>query len=218
MKLNRQTLGALMGLLVLVGACEDDGTGPVNLHVVPDTLYAIGDLAELEVQVGGGASSAPRWTSLDPEILSVSTHGVARALAAGTARVRVEVEGATAQNLITVLPNTDLRVTGGTLTMEPDGSERLTLHLRNDAGRGWFRLQMYRDGTGGGLPVLVSFDVQERAVEHGLDASHQVWFQPPAPGVPSVDFVLVHSRGAHELSARQTACFRLEGAGECPGA
>jgi Bacterial Ig-like domain (group 2) len=119
-------IGALLSILVAIGAsnaCNRTSTAPTgpsstsattvaqvnSVSIAPEsTVLEIGETQQFTVKVDLGpgippSSAAPLWVSSHPGVLSMTSSGVATALAAGDTTVQVTFLGRTASRRIQIV-------------------------------------------------------------------------------------------------------------------
>ncbi|HSJ33033.1 MAG TPA: putative Ig domain-containing protein [Longimicrobiales bacterium] len=200
-----------IALAVLLAAC-DDVTEPhePQLKVENVVLEARGDTASLTALADGGSVVA-NWESLDPAIVEVTAGGLARAVAPGTARVRASFAGAADTGTVTVLPAVDIRVSGLSVVTDPTGEQGMRMRIRNDGGRGFFRLEFWRHDPDGSKRRILWY-VNETEAEPELDVEHSNFL-----GGELAEWVVAYSREPLAEEPVRTSCARLDGATEpCP--
>ena len=200
-----------IALAVLLAAC-DDVTEPHDPHLEVGTvvLEARGDTASLTALSEGVAVMA-EWESLDPAIVEVTPGGLARAVAAGTARVRASFAGAADTGTVTVLPAVDIRVSDLSVVTDPTGEQGMRMRVRNDGGRGFFRLEFWRHDPDGSKRRILWY-VNETEAEPGLDVEHRNFL-----GGELAEWVVAYSREPSSEEPVRTSCARLDGETEpCP--
>lgn len=94
-------IGVVLILAGLISACGEDVTGPeavARVEVTPssETLTALNQTQEFAATAFNSSGSRVgeisfRWSSSDPDVVSVDSHGVATSLAKGTAKIRATV-------------------------------------------------------------------------------------------------------------------------------
>lgn len=201
-------IAAALAVAVLATAC--DSPTEVTLGVVPITLEAVGDMAQLEANVRG-SGQLPRWESLDPSVVTVTEAGMVTAVGAGTATVRASIGSRTAEGRVTVLP--PVRVTLSDFHLvEQEGRIGMVMRIRNEGGRGAYRLQFWRERSGPGEDhELVLTHSMDSEAPVGLDITHSSFLlAEPA------DWVMAYSREPHSLVHYPTSCVRLDGGTPCP--
>ena len=213
--MNTRRLILAAPLIAILGACDastPSGPGPVRLTARPDTLEAVGDIAQLVATVTG-SDRLPEWESLASGIVTVTRAGMVTAKAPGIATVRARVDGVTAETTITVLPSADVRIVSAELTTDPSGASSLRLHIANEGGRGYYRVAMFRSGAVEGEPPRpVLQDITDREAPVGMDLLGATVH----PAVVDVEWVVVYSRDPASTELRTTACVRLDGGSPCP--
>jgi hypothetical protein len=196
-------------LLLLAAAC-DSPTEPKLLGVPALTLEAIGDAAQLVATVNG-TQPLPEWESLHPLIATVTRAGMVTAVAPGTATVVARIGSETAQGTVTVLPPVSVEINAASKqNAEQPGMESVMLRMANPAGRGFYRMRVYRELPGGELQIVSQglTDLEIAAQQAEFTSS----FDVSAPA----HFVVVYSREPNSMEYRRTACTRLDGAPGCP--
>ena len=149
--------------------------------------------------------------TLDPAIVEVTAGGLARAVAPGTARVRASFAGAADTGTVTVLPAVDIRVSGLSVVTDPAGEQGMRMRIRNDGGRGFFRLEFWRHDPDGSKRRILWY-VNESEAEPGLDVEHRNFL-----GGELAEWVVAYSREPLSEEPVRTSCARLDGATEpCP--
>jgi hypothetical protein len=205
---SRLPVGALPLVLLAtgLGGCSDDQLPPA-LYVPNYTIEAVGDAIQLEATLGGTHHLA-EWESLSPQVASVTRAGMAVGMAPGEAAVRARVGSATREAKVTVLPAVNVGITSASRFTE-GAQERARVQLKNTGGRGYYRLQLWRDASEpAGLPSVVSNPLNEHAAPVGMDISSTHDLFLPA------DFAVVYSREPVSLGYVRTACVRFDG-GAC---
>ena len=200
-----------IALAVLLAAC-DDVTQPnePQLEVENVMLEARGDTASLTALVDGGSVVA-EWESLDPGIVEVTAGGLARAVAAGTARVRASFAGVADTGTVTVLPAVDIRVSDLSVVTDPTGEQGVRMRVRNEGGRGFYRLEFWRHDPDGSKRRILWY-VNETEAEPGLDVEHRNFL-----GGELAEWVVAYSREPLSEEPVRTSCARLDGDTEpCP--
>jgi hypothetical protein len=210
---HRITGAAALLLALAAGAC-DSATEPQPLGIlVPSlTLEAVGDAAQLEATVAG-SDLLPIWESLDPAVATVTRAGMVTAVSAGTARVRARIGSSAAEGTVTVLPPVSVAITAATRTQEPSGNIMVSLNLKNEGGRGYYRLEYLRLGTGpdGGPESVLRYLTDDQAT-----VGMQIFHNTNLPGAASADVVVAYSREPKSLQYVRTGCIRIDGAAGCP--
>lgn len=200
---------ALTALTLLLLTSCDSATEPSLLSVQGVTLEAVGDVKQLEANVRG-TDRLPTWESLDPAIATVTRAGMVTAVSAGTAKVVARIGGETVQGNVVVLPPVNVEITR-TETEALAQGERVTVHIRNHAGRGFYRMRFYRHSGTPGDAEIVMQDLTDTAI-----AANQPEIFTGLELPTQADWVVIYSREPQSLSYRTTACVRLDGVEGCP--
>ena len=198
-------------LLAVQGAC-DDGTGPYvpDLRVPDAELGARGDTVTLTA-LSDGVLAVAEWESLDPAVVTVTRGGLATAVSTGTARVRAIFGGAVDTGTVTVLPPVDIRVSELAAVTDAGGQQGLQMRIRNEGGRGYYRLEFWKHDAAGGKRRILSYGDDSEAAP-GLDIVHRNFL-----GGELADWVLAYSREPLSEEPARTSCARLDGLAEpCP--
>lgn len=197
-------------LVVAAGLACDSPTEP-TLGVIDLTLEAVGDAAQLTANVMG-SSQLPRWESLDDDVVTVTEAGMAVAVAPGTATVRARIGSRTAEGTVTVLPPVDVELSQLAWGTDPGGMTGMTMRLRNLGGRGFFRMEYWKQRAtpdGEHQRILYYFNDVEAPV--GMDVTHGNYIiDEPA------DWVVVQVREPRSVDYVVTSCVRLDGGQPCP--
>lgn len=196
-------------LLVAALAVSCDSPTELQVFVTSVTLEARGDVAQLEARVEG-SGPAPRWESLDPEIVTVTEAGLATAVAPGTATVQVHVGSHVADGRVTVLPPVDVRLSELAVVTDPSGAEGMAMRIRNHGGRGFFRLEFWdRDDRGQMRRVL--FYATDSEADAWMNIRHESFLlDEPA------DWVAAYSREPVATEHVRTSCVALNAERPCP--
>ena len=208
--MSRRTIRWTPALALLALAACDSPTEPLPLFIPAVTLEAVGDAAQLVA--GNAGESLPRWESLDPAIVTVTPAGMAVAIAEGTATVRARLGSRTSEGTVTVLPPVSVVLADLAPVTAPDGATGLGMRIRNEGGRGYFRLEYWREKTGDETEhqrVLHYLTDSEAPV--GMDVGHQS-FLPTG----TADWVVAYSREPMATHYVMTGCVRLDGGAPCP--
>lgn len=202
-------IAAALALSALGAAC-DSPTEP-TLHVVDATLEAVGDATQLEARVTD-SGDLPRWESLNEEIVTVTEAGMAVGVAPGTATVRARIGSRTAEGTVTVLPPVDVRLSDLTVVTDEAGHEGMRMRLANAGGRGYYRLEYWRErATPEGEHQRVLYYGTDADAAVGMNIVHESHLlAEPA------DWVIVYSRQPHEVVYAMTGCARIDGGAPCP--
>lgn len=208
---HRRTLRWMpaLALLALAAACESP-TEPLSLFVPAVTLEAVGDAAQLVA--GNAEESLPHWESLDPAVVTVTPAGMAVAVAEGTATVRAKLGSRTAEGTVTVLPPVTVVLTDLAVVTAPDGATGMGMRVRNEGGRGYFRLEYWRQKTGDEtVHKRILHYLTDSEAPVGLDIGHQSFL-----GAETADWVVAYSREPMSTHYVMTGCVRLDGGTPCP--
>jgi hypothetical protein len=210
---GRAGVAAIAIAVSVIGAAAcDDATGPdTPLVVTAATIEAVGDTV---VMTAVGNPAGVVWSSLDPDIVTITSSGIATGKAAGTGRVQAKAGSRVATAAITVLPAAEVQIWHAALTVDGAEQEKMTLRLRNMGGRGYYRLEVYRWGSNG-EPVPVLIDVTDLPTTVGMDVQFTAWLTVPAGAVHAGDWVVVRSREGSLGTLRPTSCVLLHGEGQC---
>src|SRR5262245_29119535 len=102
------------GTTILLAACSSDGSGPGSVRSVdvssPITTVQVGEIAQFNATARDGSGSVVSgarvtWTSLAPNVASVTSTGLVSGLSAGQATIRATVSGVSGTLPFTVNPN-----------------------------------------------------------------------------------------------------------------
>jgi hypothetical protein len=210
MALGRGVLGvAVLALAVVAAAC--DSITELPLHVPAVTLEAVGDAAQL---VASGADGAlPFWESLDTAVVTVTPAGMAVAVASGSAQVRARLGSRTAEGTVTVLPPVAVTISSFRVLTNSNGEYNgMAMQLKNEGGRGYYRLQFWKERAEGETEhrMILNFTTDSEApVGMDVQAGYHLTAEP-------ADWVTAFSREPNSLSYTRTACVRLDGGTPCP--
>lgn len=125
-------------------ACGSDGATTVlessaravTIAVVPsiDTLSALQDTVTFSIEVTGADASSVQWTSSDPRIATIDSHGLATAVSNGTTTIRASIAGVSATAPLTVeqqpvtlglsLPSSATAEVGESIAIQWHGEDR----------------------------------------------------------------------------------------------
>ena len=203
-----------LSLVLMIGSACDSSTepDPIRLAVADDTLEAVGDVKQMESTVTG-TDELPEWVSLHPEIATITRAGTITAVAPGTATVRASVGGRTAEAEVTVLPLVDVQLESVTSTIDQSGTPEIILELRNAGGRGFYRVDMWKERASAGQDhQIVLRDFNDRPAPVEMDIS----FSTVHPAMDEVDWVVIYSRTPNSVDYRVTGCIRVDGGTPCP--
>jgi hypothetical protein len=210
MSLGGGALGVVvLGLAVLAAGC--DSVTEVPLHVPAVSLEAVGDAAQL---VASGTDGAlPFWESLDTTIVAVTPAGMAVAVAPGSATVRARLGSRTAQGVVTVLPPVAVTISNFRVATTPGGEYNgMAMQLRNEGGRGYYRLQFFKERAEGETEhrMILNFTTDSEAPV-GMDIQATVNLTPEV-----ADWVVAYSREPRSVGYTRTGCMRMDGGAPCP--
>lgn len=196
-------------LAAAVIACDSTTEPEPNIRIVGLTLEAVGDVAQMEVRMDGEAATA-RWESLDPEIVTVTTGGLARAVSHGIATVKAEIDGRSAEGEVTVLPPVNVQVSELAVVTDAGGSQGTEMRLQNHGGRGYFRLEFWKLRPDGSHERIM-YHTNDAEAPVGLNITYSHFSSGETP-----DWVMAFSREPLALEGTRTSCVRMDGADGCP--
>jgi hypothetical protein len=198
-------------LAALLTSCEGATEPRVpDLRVTDVTLEARGDTVSL-VALADGVVAAAEWESLDPSVVTVTHGGLAAAVASGTARVRASFGGAVGIGTVTVLPPVAISVSELAVVTDPGGEQGMRMRIRNQGGRGYYRLEFWKLDRGGSKRRILSY-AQDAEAAPGLDIVYTNYLAGEL-----ADWVLAFSREPLADAPVRTSCARLDGLAEpCP--
>lgn len=196
---------------VLMAGCETATDPPVpDLRVEDLVLEARGDTASL-VAVSDGVLAVAEWESLDPSIVTVTASGLAAAVATGTARVQASVAGAVDTGIVRVLPPVHIRISELEVVTDPNGARGMGMRIRNEGGRGYYRLEFWKHGPDGRKRRVLHYTTDSEAAP-GMDIIHKNYL-----GEDLAEWVVAYSREPVAEEPVRTSCARLDGEVEpCP--
>jgi len=195
--------------VLLAGAC-DSPSEAITIYVPSATLEAVGDSRQMEATVRG-SDRLPEWTISDPAVATVTRAGMVTAVAAGTAQLTARVSGIERSATVTVLPPVNVEAYNLRMGTNPQGRPELALRLRNQAGRGYYRMSVWKaPATEGGQPVRVVGWETDSPAPAGFDISTSVILENGA------DWIMVHAREPNSLGYTRTSCVRVDGQPGCP--
>jgi len=201
---------AMLALAALAAGC-DSTTDPPLLHVPTQTLEAVGDAIQLAAS--GAEGKLPFWESLDTTIVTVTPAGMARAIAPGTAGVRARLGSRSAEGTVRVLDPVEIQISDLRILKDAEGAYAgMAMQLRNAGGRGYYRLQFWRERAEGetGHQIVLNYATDIEAPV-GMDVQSTTHGLPEQPA----DWVVAFSREPNSMSYVRTACVRLDGE-PCP--
>jgi hypothetical protein len=198
-------------LAALLTSCEGATEPRVpDLRVADVTLEARGDTASL-VALADGVVASAEWESLDPTVVTVTGSGLATAVASGTARVRARFGGTVSTGFVTVLPPVEIRVSELAVVTDPSGEQGLRMRIRNEGGRGYYRLEFWKRFRDGSKRRILSYP-QDAEAAPGLDMVYTNYLAGEL-----ADWVLAYSRELLSNEPVRTSCARRDGLAEpCP--
>lgn len=210
MKTHR-LLRAAPTLLLAAAALACDSPAEVQLGFAPVTLEAVGDVVQLEANVKG-SDHLPRWESLNPEVVTVTEAGMAVAVRQGTATVTARIGSKIVEGTVTVLEPVHVEVTNLQVVEDGFGQPGMRMRLKNLGGRGYFRLEFWKQRAGPGEEhQRVLYWGTDGEAPVGLDIEHSSFIlDEPA------DWVVAYSREPQSLTHTSSSCVRLDGGLPCP--
>jgi hypothetical protein len=200
-----------LALVLAAGAC-DSSTEPVTLFVPSVTLEAIGDIQQLEAALTG-SDLLPVWEIDDPGVATVTRAGMITAVAPGTTKVWARVGSVQGVGTVTVLEPIRIEIAGVVRETDPSGAAVLAVSLKNQGGRGFYRMEHWQERQAPGEEHrVVARHLSEAPLAGGLEITVRDFL----PGMEAVDWVVVFSREPNSLDQKITGCFRLDGGTPCP--